>query len=389
MNYELFIALRQIRTRKFQTLLSVGAIALAVMVLTVSQALMVGFTGELYDTTVNKLPHVSVSPQEGEDYIYLYGTLVERISSLEGVTAVSPFLTGQASFRFKDNSLNAELKGVIPSQENEISSIEEDMVEGSFRELEFSQNTVVIGSKLAEKLEVNLGDSIDVSFPNAHPLSLRVVGIFHTGSPQDESLTYTSLDTAQRFYDVSNVVNGVSVHLRDFNRDVEVASEIGKLGYNAKGWKETNPSILRTIAIESTSNNVVYGLIIVIASFGVVSTLNLSVIGATGQIGMLRAMGAQVSSIQRIFILQSGILGFLGALFGTSAGVLIALAIGQYEIPAASSNVYGGISFIPIVVRAQDIVLIIFLVFLLNLLTGVYPARQAAKLDPVKAISTR
>ena len=66
------------------------------------------------------------------------------------------------------------------------------------RELEFSRNTVVIGSKLAEKLEVNLGDSVDVSFPNANPLSLRVVGIFHTGSPLDESLTYTSLDTAQR-----------------------------------------------------------------------------------------------------------------------------------------------------------------------------------------------
>jgi lipoprotein-releasing system permease protein len=278
MHYELFIALRQIRTRKFQTLLSVGAIALAVMVLTVSQALMVGFTDELYNTTVDKLPHVSVSPQEGEDYIYLYGTLIERISAIEGVTEVSPFLSGQASFRFKDNSLNAELRGMIPTQENEISSIEEDMVEGSFRELEFSRNTVVIGSKLAEKLEVNLGDSVDVSFPNANPLSLRVVGIFHTGSPLDESLAYTSLDTAREFYDVPDVVNGVWVRLSDFNRDREVASEIEKLGYNAKGWTETNPAILRTIAIESTSNNVVYGLIIVIASFGVVSTLNLSVI---------------------------------------------------------------------------------------------------------------
>lgn len=78
MRYELFIALRQIRARKFQTILSVGAIALAVMVLTVSQAVMVGFTGELYNTTVNKLPHVSVSPQEGEDYIYLYRTLIEK-----------------------------------------------------------------------------------------------------------------------------------------------------------------------------------------------------------------------------------------------------------------------------------------------------------------------
>jgi lipoprotein-releasing system permease protein len=72
MHYELFIALRQIRARKFQTLLSIGSIALAVMVLTVSQSLMAGSTGELYNTTVDKLPHVSVSPQEGEDYIYLY-----------------------------------------------------------------------------------------------------------------------------------------------------------------------------------------------------------------------------------------------------------------------------------------------------------------------------
>jgi lipoprotein-releasing system permease protein len=389
MRYELLIALRQLRSRRFQTLLSVGAIALAVMILTVSHSLLVGVTGELYNITVDKFPQVSVSPEEGEDYIYLYGTLVERIGSIEGVTAVSPSLTGQASFRFKDNSLNCELRGVVPSQENEISSIEEDMVEGSFQEIEFSRNTVVIGSKLAEKLEVNLGDSVDVSFPGANPLSLRVVGIFHTGSPLDESLTYTSLDTAREFYNVPDVVNGVSVRLRDFNRDMEVAKEIKKLGYNAKGWTETDPAILRTIAIESTSNTVVYGLIVVVASFGVVSTLNLSVISATGQIGMLRAMGAQVSGIQRIFILQSGILGLLGALFGTFAGVLMALAIGQYEIPADPSDVYGSISFIPVAVRLQDILFIIFAVFLLNLITGVSPARQAAKLDPIKAISSK
>ncbi|HII79178.1 MAG TPA: ABC transporter permease, partial [Methanosarcina sp.] len=304
MRYELFIALRQIRARKFQTFLSVGAIGLAVMVLTVSQALMVGFTGELYGTTVNKLPHVSVSPQEGEDYIYLYRTLIDGIDKIEGVSAVSPFFTGKASFRFKDNSRNAELKGILPLQENNISAIEADMVEGDFRELEYSRNTVVIGSKLADKLEVKLGDSVDVSFPNANPLSLRVVGIFDTGSPLDESLTYTSLDTAQEFYNVPDVINGLSVRLEDFNRDREVAAEIEKTGYEAKGWTEVNPDILRTIAIESTSNNVVIGLVVIIASFGVVSTLNLSVIGATGQIGMLRAMGATISGIRTIFILQ-------------------------------------------------------------------------------------
>lgn len=389
MRYELFISLRQIRARKFQTILSVGAIALAVMVLTVSQALMVGFTDELYNTSVNKLPHVSVSPQEGEDYIYLYKTLIADISKIEGVTAVSPFLTGKASFRFKANSRNAELKGVVPSQENEISSIEADMIEGDFKELEFSRNTIVIGSKLADKLEVNVGDSVEVSFPNARPLSLKVVGIFHTGSPLDESLTYTSLGTAQEFYDVSDVINGISVRLEDFNSDREIAAEIEKTGYEAKGWTETNPAILRTIAIESTSNNVILGLIVIIASFGVVSTLNLSVIGATSQIGMLRAMGATVSSIKIIFVLQSGILGLLGALAGTLTGVVISMAIGQYEIPGASSELYGGLTTIPIVVRIGDILFIIVAVFLLNLIAGIYPAQQAAKLDPVKAISSR
>ena len=389
MRYELFISLRQIRARKFQTILSVGAIALSVMVLTVSKALMVGFTGELYNTTVNKLPHVSVSPQEGEDYIYLYRTLIDEIDKIESVSAVSPFLTGKASFRFKTNSLNVELKGVIPSQENSISAIEADIVEGDFRELEYSRNTVVIGSKLADKLEVNLGDSIDVSFPNANPLSLRIVGIFHTGSPLDESLTYTSLDTAQEFYNVPDVINGLSVRLEDFNRDREVAVEIEKTGYDARGWTETNPEILRTIAIESTSNNVVLGLIVVIASFGVVSTLNLSVIGATSQIGMLRAMGATISNIRTIFILQSGILGLLGALIGTLTGVAISLVIGQYEMPVASSELYGGLTTIPIIIRIGDILVIIIAVFLLNLIAGIYPAQQAAKLDPVKAISSR
>lgn len=389
MRYEFFISLRQIRARRFQTILSVGAIALAVMILTVSQALMVGFTGELYDTTVNKLSHVLVSPREGEDYIYLYRTLAGDISKIEGVSTVSPFLTGEASFRFKTNSLNAELRGVLPQQENNISDIEADMVEGNFRELEYSRNTVVIGSMLADKLEVNLGDSVDVSFPNANPLSLRVVGIFHTGSPLDESLTYTSLDTAQEFYDVADVINGLSVRLEDFNRDMEVAAEIEKTGYNARGWTETNPEILRTIAIESTSNTVVLGLIVVIASFGVVSTLNLAVIGATRQIGMLRAMGATVSGIRTIFLLQSGILGLLGALVGTLTGVAIAMAIGQYEIPGTSPEIYGGPTTIPIVVRAQDILFTIIEVFLLNLIAGIYPAQQAAKLDPVKAISSR
>jgi lipoprotein-releasing system permease protein len=104
---------------------------------------------------------------------------------------------------------------------------------------------------------------------------------------------------------------------------------------------------------------------------------------------MLRAMGATVSSIRTIFILQSGILGLLGALAGTLTGVAISIAIGQYEIPPAASSSYIGLTTIPFIIRAGDILVIIIAVFLLNLIAGIYPAQQAAKLDPVKAISSK
>lgn len=359
------------------------------MALIISQALMVGFSEEFYNTTVNKIPHVVVSPQEGKDYIYLYKPLLSEIDGIGRVEAVSPFLTGKASFRFRTNSSNVELKGVIPSQENNISLIEADIIKGNFRELEFSRNTVVIGSKLANKLGVKPGDSVEVSFPNANPQSLKVKGIFHTGSPLDESLAYTSLNTAQGFFGVSDVINGISIRLNDYNKDREVAAEIKKTGYNAKGWTETNPAVLQTIALKTTSSNIILGLIVIIASFGVVSALNLSVIGATSQIGMLRAMGATVSSIRTIFILQSGILGLLGALTGAIAGVAISLAIGKYSISLSSSQLYSGPTTFPFVIRMGDIMFIIIAVFLLNLFAGVYPAQQAAKLNPVKAISSK
>lgn len=386
MRYELFIALRQIRAKKFQTFLSIGAIGIAVMILTLSQALMVGFTEELYDATVEKLPHVAVAPKAEDDYIYLYKTLINDINKIEGVSGVSPFLSGEASFRYRDNTRNAELKGVIPFRENLISNLEAEMLDGKFAEIEFSENSVILGSSLAEKLEVRLGDRVEVSFPNAKVLSFRVVGLFETGTPLDESLAYCSLQTAQNFYQVPDVVNGISVRLKDFNRDREVAAEIEKRGYEAKGWTETNPEILRTLALETGSNNITLGLIIVIASFGVISSLNLSVIGATKQIGMLRAMGATVSGIRLIFLLESSLLGFLGALVGTLSGVLLAIWIGNYELP---TQTLGGISTIPAVIRPEDLFIIITAVFLLNLLGGIYPAQQAAKLDPVKALSTR
>lgn len=385
MRYELFIALRHIKARRRQTILSVAAIAIAVMILMVSQSFMAGFTQELYSKTVNNLPHVVVSPEDGEDYIYLYKNIVENINDIDGVVASSPYLIGEASFKFRDNTKNAALKGIIPSQEDAVAHTKKDIIKGNFDELTYSDKSIIIGDSFAKDMELDIGDSVEVSFPNANPVSLRVVAIYDTGTSLDESLTYISLKTAQDFYNIQDVINGISLRLEDFNRDREIAQIIEDNGYNAAGWTVNNPEILRTIAIETVSNNVTLGFILLIASFGVVSTLNMVVMGKVKEIGILMAMGATRSNIRFIFLVESGILGLAGAVFGTAAGVALALSIGSYPLP---ESVYG-LDSIPVLVRIKDVLTIITIVFLLNLIAGIYPAQRAASLDPVEAITTR
>ena len=385
MRYELFIALRHIKARRRQTILSVAAIGIAVMILMVSQSFMAGFTQELYSKTVHNLPHVVVSPEDGEDYIYLYKNIVEKINDIDGVVASSPYLIGEASFKFRDNTKNAALKGIIPSQEDAVAHTKKDIIKGNFDELTYSDKSIIIGDSFAEDMELDIGDSVEVSFPNANPVSLRVVAIYDTGTSLDESLTYISLKAAQDFYDIQDVINGISLRLEDFNRDREIAQIIEDNGYNAAGWTVNNPEILRTIAIETVSNNVTLGFILLIASFGVVSTLNMVVMGKVKEIGILMAMGATKSNIRFIFLVESGIIGLAGAVFGTAAGVALALSIGSYPLP---EGVYG-LDSIPVLVRIKDVLTIITIVFLLNLIAGIYPAQRAASLDPVEAITTR
>lgn len=385
MHYELFIALRHIKSRRRQTALSIGAIGIAVMIIVFSNAFMTGFTEELYDSTVDKLPHIIISPEKGEEHIHLYRNLMTQVNGIEGVVATAPSLEGEASFRFEDNTQNAHIKGIIPENEDAVLHISDDMTHGDLFELAYSKNTIIIGDDFAEDLNVDVADVVDISFPDAKPLSLTVIGIYDTGSPVDKVLTYTSLATAQDFYDTSDIINSMSVRLEDYNNDMTIASSIQEKGYSASGWTETNPEILQTIAIEGTGNSIMLGFILLIACFGVVSTLNMSVMEKTKEIGILMAMGARVSGIRRIFILESGILGLLGAVGGATVGALLAIAIGSYPVPA---DVYG-MDSIPVAVYLSDVLLTILAVFLLNLLAGTYPAHHAAKLDPVEAISTR
>ncbi|WP_129598363.1 ABC transporter permease [Methanohalophilus profundi] len=384
LKFELFVALRHIVYRKRQTILSVGAIGIAVMILVVSNAFMAGFTDKLYESTVNDMAHVTVTPEEDSEYIHLYKNLQSELYEINGIKAVSPSLAGEAVLRNEDNVKNVLFKGINPRDEDAVLSTNSDIIRGSLFALATSGNTIVIGDDLADDLEASLDDRIEISFPESETNLYRIIGIYDTNTPLDSTMTYTSLQTAQSFYGTSDVVNSISIKLYDFNRDREIAQQIEDKGYPAEGWTETNPEILQTIAIETISNNIMLGFILLIASFGVISALNMVVVEKTKDIGILMAMGAGKSGIRNIFILESGILGFLGAVTGTIAGIAIALSIGNYDLP---SELYP-IDSIPVVIRYKDVVLTVIAVFILNLIAGVYPASRAANMEPVEAIAT-
>jgi len=382
--YELFIAIRHLTSRRRQTIFSVLAVGLAVMLLMWSQAVMVGFTDVMYSKTVDKMmPHVTVEPQEGEDYIHLYRKLIEDINEVDGVVGISPVLNGPATFEYKGKNKNVAMQGIRVEAHDSVMYINDNIIEGSFRDLEVSPNTVVVGDALAEKLDVEIGDTIDASFPEANPAALRVVGIYDSGTPMDEILAITSLSTAQDFLDVSNVVTTILVRVDDREQAQAISDRIDAMGYPASGWKETNPEIIQSLKLEGISNSITLGLIIIIASFGIVSTLFMVVMEKTKEIGMLMAMGVSRRSILIIFVMESGILGLLGAVLGVILGATLAIQMGSYDY---GMEVMPGISSIPFVVRIQDAVIIVLFTFLLNLIAGIYPASRASKLKPVEAI---
>lgn len=357
------------------------------MILMVSQASIVGLNHVLYTSIVDKIPHVIVKPGPDEDHIYLYNSFVEDIKNIDGVSGVSPVLFGQATFEYKSHSRNVIMQGIHVVDHDSVLGINEYITHGSFRDLEMSHNSVVLGDALAGKLDVKIDDLIDASFPEAHHATLKVVGIYDSGTPQDENLAFTSLSTARDFFDVSSVVNSILIRVDDPDTAQLVSDSINNPGVVASSWMETNPEILQLSKLKSIGNKILLGLIIIIASFSMVSTLFMMVMGKTKEIGMLMAMGASRRSISVIFLLESGIMGFIGPVLGVAVGILICLQIGSITMDMGEGS-FGGESTFPFIVRIQDAVVIVIFTFILNLLGGIIPARRASTLDPVEALGS-
>ncbi|MGB9928245.1 MAG: ABC transporter permease [Methanosarcina sp.] len=389
--YELKIAIRQVLSRRRQTFFALLAVSLAVAVITVMMAMLSGFQTELVQSSIENSPHIIINPADPEadgDFIHLYRYISSRVLEKEGVVAVSPKYLGQAALEYRDNAEGISLQGIEPEAEDQVMRISEDVVEGNLSQLVHTRHGILLGDMLAENLEVEVGDRVNAVFPESQDTSFKVVGLVHTGTEADEVLAYSRLDSVQDFFNEPGVVSTIGVRVTDpYQADVIASSIENETGLNAVSWIEANAEVLNLLDTQRVLVNIFYLLIYGIAGFGIANTLITIVAQRKREIGILKAMGASQRSIMAVFLFQSVILGTIGLLFGTILGYIATIALQSYKIEVPQ-EMYFGLQTLPLEVEPINFLYAAFFAFVINIISGIYPARKAAKLDPVKAIES-
>jgi lipoprotein-releasing system permease protein len=272
------------------------------------------------------------------------------------------------------------------------------VTQGTLTDLGGPEPSVALGRELARGLGVGVGDTVTAIAPRGALTAvgtipkmrvLRVVAIFEIGLYEyDAALAYTSLGTAQQFADLGNRVTGIEVRVRDVYRARRVSSDLGRslgLPYWTRDWTEMNRNLFSAIQLEKTAMFVILTLIIAVAAFAIISHLILMVSEKRREIGVLRALGASTGSITLVFMAEGVFIGVVGTVVGTALGVAIGVVQETYHVVRIPGDVYQ-LSELPMKMHTPELVLIAGAALVLSFLATIYPARQAARLDPVEVL---
>jgi lipoprotein-releasing system permease protein len=407
MRYELFISLRYLKAKRKQifisviTILSIGGVGLGVMALVVVLSVMSGFEDDLKTKILGTNAHLVVL-QHGSP-MRDYGEVIRRVEGIQGVLATTPFIFSQAMLTSENNVHGIILRGIDPNTAGRVINIESTLKKGSMESLKREDQAsgppgILLGKELAQTLGVMLDDTVVVVSPlgalspmgSGSPMKkFRVRGIFDSGMYEyDTSLAYISLPSAQKFLGMDDTVSGVEVKVRDIYGVRKVAQSIQKaLGFPfwTKDWMQMNKSLFAALKLERTVMFIILVLIVLVAAFGIVSTLIMVVMEKNKDIAILKSMGAKAKSVTRIFIFQGLIIGVVGTILGLIGGYGICILLAKYQFISLPSDVYY-ISRLPVKMNGIDFVLVALSAIGITFLATLYPSWQAAKLDPAEAL---
>jgi lipoprotein-releasing system permease protein len=413
MRYELFIGLRYLRARRRETfislitIISVLGVMIGVMTLNVVMAVMTGFEETLRDRLLGINAHVALV--KSGDQLRNYDKLLEQVRQTKGVVAASPSIYGQVMLTSGPRVSGVVVRGIDPDRVNQVVDIERYIREGSLQSLKQPQPLhiqgrtvllpgVIIGIRLANQLGVFLGSPIQVVSPLGSPTAIGVipkvrrfvvVGIFDSGMSEiDSTLVYMNLADAQKFFELGDAVTNIEIRVQDVYHAQSVAQDIQRrLGfpYLTEDWSRLWPNLFSALRLEKTVYFLVLLLMVLIGAFNIISTLTMVVMEKRKDIAILQSMGATRESIRKIFLIKGCVIGVVGTLLGVFLGLAICLLIQKYRFIELPKDVFL-ISTVPVRIYLSNFLLVGFASLFVCLIASIYPARQAAKLDPVEII---
>jgi lipoprotein-releasing system permease protein len=406
MPYEIFLALRHLRSRqkrrlaRVTSLIAVVGIAVGVATLIVALALANGFRDEMRDKILRGTAHLTVMRSDGQA-IPDYKEVATRIANLPGVVSAAGTTYDGAVVIGNSASAYAVLRGIDGSSAQATADIARTLIAGSVEQVFADREAkdlpaIVVGSELATRTGLKVGDPAEiitahagVSPANGGKRRARVVGIFRSGLFEyDSTWIYLRLDTAAAFAGESHAASVISVQVANIYDVKSTATSLRQLvgsSYTTVDWQEANRPLFTALALERRIGVVIIGLIIFIAALNITTTLILVVMERRRDIAILNTMGATTRSIMSIFVLEGAIVGALGAASGVLLGAIAVLVANRYQLISLPADVYS-ISNVPLSLHFRDLALAALIAFLLSIIATIYPARAAARIRPAEML---
>jgi len=405
MNTEFFIAKRYLFSKRKISFITVIS-AISVIGVTIGVAAMIivlsvfnGFHNKVSSILIGFDPHIRIESKNGPK-MENYESVLGSIKSM-GISNSSPFTLNKGMLTKKNSNKVIFIKGVDEESVDKVSGVKDITGLGEFNlKNDGDFGGIVLGLALADQLTSYIGDTITILSPVGLEYSLTqfvepitkefiVRGIFDSDNREyDSKYAYISISNAQNLFKLNNSVSGVEIRLNDINKSDETKVSIqNTLGdkYNVLTWYDLHLDFYSILKIERWVAFIILSLIIAVASFNILGSLTMTVIEKKRDIGILKAMGASDNIITRIFLFEGLVVGFIGMFAGSFIGAAVIFAQKWFEFYKLDSSVFK-INALPVMIDVTDFIFVSLAALLLCFLASLYPARRAAKLNPVESI---
>jgi len=405
MNFETFIAKRYLVSKhkiNFITIISfisIAGITVGVAALIVVLSVFNGFGSLVTSYLMSLDPHVRITAisDEGEKGIL---KLEKILNNQKEIESYSPFIEGKVLAYNKGVTQVINLKGITEESVNSVYLLNDNIVDGDDFLTQGSSNAVV-GLQLADKLQVFTGDTLLLISPSnieqaltqmSLPLSRKVVvaGIFSSKNNEyDGGYIFCSLKDAQYLFGYKNNFQGYDIRLNHINNSDRIKqiiqAQIDQNNFSVNTWYDFHQELYAVMQVERWTAYIILSLIIAVATFNILGSLSMSVFEKKRDIGILRSMGVTEKSVLKIFMFEGLLIGIIGTLLGIIIGYLVCYIQINYNIYPLDPSQYK-IDALPIEVRFSDFFFISGVAMLLSFLASLYPAKRAAKVNPISAI---